>query len=67
MIYSKDELYYGHFEEGSLEYYGRIIFSNGEIYHGELANGIFFGKGIYYRPNYNITSIVNNNQGEQVI
>lgn len=33
-IYTNVEIYYGNFFEGALEHYGRILFSNGEIYHG---------------------------------
>jgi hypothetical protein len=33
-IYGKNEFYLGHFREGSLECYGRMIFENGEIYQG---------------------------------
>jgi len=58
VIYSKEEIYTGNFYEGSLEHYGRIIFPNGAIYHGELSNGNFCGQGVYYSPSQNLTTIL---------
>ena len=66
-VYSEKETYYGNYSEGSLEVYGRMMFENGDIYHGELIGGVFFGVGIYYSPMKNTTSVMFSDEQEQVV
>ncbi len=66
-IYGKNEFYLGHFRDGSLECYGRMIFENGEIYQGELLNGVFYGQGVYYNPSKNLSTIMSTNRDEQKV
>ena len=57
-LYGQRELYCGNFFEGVLEHYGRMLFESGDIYHGELMAGAFWGRGTYYSPAKNATSII---------
>jgi hypothetical protein len=51
-------MYCGNFFEGVLEHYGRMLFDNGDVYHGEMLAGVFWGLGVYYSPSKNITNIL---------
>lgn len=44
-----------------------MIFENGEIYQGELLAGSFWGKGMYYSPINNETSILHTDQNQQSV
>ena len=48
----------GYFEKGYLENFGRMIFKNGDIYHGGLCYGSFSGNGMYYNPTKNSSAVV---------
>jgi hypothetical protein len=52
------ECFYGLFENGFLNEFGRMIFENGDIYHGGVRDGAFCERGVYYSPQSNSTSII---------
>lgn len=41
-----------------------MIFNNGDIYHGGLAKGEFFGHAIYYNFSENKTMVINSKLDE---
>ena len=50
MIFSNTDSYTGNFDEnGVLHKYGRMVFKNGDIYHGDVKNGLFEGFGYFYQ------------------
>lgn len=63
VIYSSTESFFGNYFEGSLESYGRMVFSNGEIYHGELSAGVIHGQGVYYTPGTNVSAVTQTDDG----
>lgn len=50
VVFSNQELFVGNFNAGFLHNFGRMVFKNGEIYHGFTKNGAFHKEGIYYSP-----------------
>jgi hypothetical protein len=67
VICTSKEVYAGNFFEGVLEHYGRMLFENGEIYHGEMLGGVFWGRGVYYSPARNQTHILFTDVQEQMV
>lgn len=67
VICTEREIYAGNFFEGALEHYGRMLFENGEVYHGEMLGGVFWGRGVYYSPARNLTHILSTDEHEQEV
>jgi hypothetical protein len=56
--FSFSECFMGIFEKGFLTEFGRMIFWNGDIYHGQICEGNFINSGIYYNCRKNNTIVI---------
>ena len=65
ILFSSKEFYMGNFRSGSLDYCGRILYGNGQVYHGQFLDGEFNGNGMFYNPRKNQSIMIFSTPGEE--